>query len=85
MRLDHLLSKETRRIEIYVVILCSEQSLSLFNFWGSEMNARSRLRPYGGVAHLGERLPCKQEVTGSIPVISTMSRRTGIKRTLKTE
>ena len=28
-------------------------------------------RPYGGLAQLGERLPCKQEVTGSIPVLST--------------
>ena len=27
---------------------------------------------YGGLAQLGERLPCKQEVTGSIPVISTI-------------
>ena len=27
----------------------------------------------GGLAQLGERLPCKQEVTGSIPVISTIS------------
>ena len=27
---------------------------------------------YGGLAQLGERLPCKQEVTGSIPVLSTM-------------
>ena len=26
----------------------------------------------GGLAQLGERLPCKQEVTGSIPVISTI-------------
>jgi hypothetical protein len=25
----------------------------------------------GGVAQLGERLPCKQEVSGSIPLIST--------------
>ena len=25
----------------------------------------------GGVAQLGERLPCKQEVTGSNPIIST--------------
>ena len=24
-----------------------------------------------GLAQLGERLPCKQEVTGSIPVLST--------------
>ena len=27
--------------------------------------------PHGGLAQLGERLPCKQEVTGSIPVLST--------------
>ena len=26
---------------------------------------------YGGIAQLGERLPCKQEVSGSIPLIST--------------
>ena len=26
---------------------------------------------YGGIAQLGERLPCKQEVAGSIPTIST--------------
>ena len=29
---------------------------------------------YGGLAQLGERLPCKQEVSGSIPLISTMVR-----------
>ena len=28
----------------------------------------------GGLAQLGERLPCKQEVTGSIPVLSTKKR-----------
>ena len=28
--------------------------------------------PNGGLAQLGERLPCKQEVTGSIPVLSTI-------------
>ena len=26
---------------------------------------------FGGVAQLGEHLPCKQEVSGSIPLIST--------------
>ena len=30
---------------------------------------------YGGLAQLGERLPCKQEVTGSIPVLSTTVRK----------
>ena len=29
------------------------------------------LQIYGGLAQLGERLPCKQEVSGSIPLIST--------------
>ena len=29
----------------------------------------------GGLAQLGERLPCKQEVSGSIPLISTNSKR----------
>ena len=28
-------------------------------------------RLVGGLAQLGERLPCKQEVSGSIPLIST--------------
>ena len=27
---------------------------------------------HGGVAHLGERLPCTQEVVGSIPITSTI-------------
>ncbi len=31
----------------------------------------SLLRKLGDIAQLGERLLCKQEVTGSIPVIST--------------
>ena len=29
----------------------------------------------GGLAQLGERLPCKQEVSGSIPLISTTFKR----------
>ena len=31
----------------------------------------SQVREDGGLAQLGERLPCKQEVSGSIPLIST--------------
>ena len=38
----------------------------LYRFQGSD---KRRLR--GGLAQLGERLPCKQEVSGSIPLIST--------------
>ena len=32
---------------------------------------------YGGIAQLGERLPCKQEVTSSNLVISTQTERSG--------
>ena len=34
----------------------------------------------GGLAQLGERLPCKQEVSGSIPLISTNQFEIGLKR-----
>ena len=37
---------------------------------------RSLGRRDGGLAQLGERLPCKQEVSGSIPLISTTLRKT---------
>ena len=39
---------------------------SLFNFQGPT------LKRYGGIAQLGEHLLCKQGVSGSIPLISTM-------------
>ena len=32
---------------------------------------------YGGVAQLGEHLPCKQGVMGSIPIISTTDLKVG--------
>ena len=46
---------------------------ALFNLEGTEENVPKQLRipEFGGLAQLGERLPCKQEVTGSIPVLST--------------
>ena len=34
--------------------------------------------PYGGVAQLGEHLPCKQGVKGSIPFISTSDNRESV-------
>ena len=41
----------------------------------SILNARSaEPRRYGGVAQLGEHLPCKQGVKGSNPFISTTKR-----------
>ena len=52
--------------------------LLLFNFQGSKTTWRLLLiiekeqtRRYGGVAQLGEHLPCKQGVMGSNPIIST--------------
>ena len=38
--------------------------------------------PYGGVAQLGEHLPCKQGVMGSNPIISTKGTRETDGRTL---
>ena len=51
--------------------------LLLFNFQGSAQEnleliiEKEQTRGYGGVAQLGEHLPCKQGVMGSIPIIST--------------
>jgi hypothetical protein len=42
--------------------------VSLFNLEGA---LRRKCGINGGLAQLGERLPCKQEVSGSIPLIST--------------
>ena len=42
--------------------------VSLFNLEGA---LRKEVRDNGGLAQLGERLPCKQEVSGSNPLIST--------------
>lgn len=36
---------------------------------------RNKSATNGGVAHLVERLPCKQEVEGSIPFASTIMAR----------
>ena len=38
------------------------------------MYLKNGVEQYGGLAQLGERLPCKQEVSGSIPLISTKKR-----------
>ena len=44
---------------------------SLFNFEGSFKEDNGKDLQYGGVAQLGEHLPCKQGVMGSNPIIST--------------
>ena len=43
--------------------------VTLYRLQGSQAREQGRL--CGGLAQLGERLPCKQEVSGSIPLIST--------------
>jgi hypothetical protein len=55
----------------------SKACQSLFNFEGLAMQDFQKMvdgksHQYGGIAQLGERLLCKQEVNGSIPFISTM-------------
>ena len=45
----------------------------LFDFQGLLKN---KISHYGGVAQLGEHLPCKQGVKGSIPFISTIGCKT---------
>ena len=39
--------------------------------WPTTSTKSTKGYGYGGLAQLGERLPCKQEVSGSIPLIST--------------
>ena len=82
MRLDHLLSKENVRCQITDVSYSKSTSgspdefftirftdiLHLFNL---QDPSRVLEEPSGGIAQLGERLPCKQEVAGSIPAVST--------------
>ena len=79
MRLDHLLSKETSTNRVVCCnVLWSEWSsedITLFNLEGTRPKGLDEAwEIYGGLAQLGERLPCKQEVSGSIPLISTNKR-----------
>ena len=71
MRLDHLLSKETSISETpdrnILVSRLERNGVTLFNLEGTRCAREIR----GDIAQLGERLPCKQEVAGSIPTIST--------------
>ena len=67
MRLDHLLSKENMGREDFPYDLGQGWKTHVIQFRGY----RSRGARDGGLAQLGERLPCKQEVSGSNPLIST--------------
>ena len=72
MRLDHLLSREKMLLGTAAYFPGSgewrERSRMLFNFEGSERDSRER---FGGVAQLGEHLPCTQRVRSSNLLIST--------------
>ena len=73
MRLDHLLSKETMLLAdkcSNITGFRSEYCLILKVF----ETFRVTVVKDGGLAQLGERLPCTQEVSGSIPLISTTFR-----------
>ena len=49
----------------------SEAELMIFSLFNLEGIPQKVKIGCGGLAQLGERLPCKQEVSGSIPLIST--------------
>ena len=75
---DHeVLSRGLRSRLTSEVLSEAGTELLLFNFQGSETGRPERIiekeqtRRYGGVAQLGEHLPCKQGVMGSNPIIST--------------
>ena len=56
-----------------------------FRFWNLDYKIRNRqsqirINYWGGVAQLGERLPCTQEVIGSNPFTSTTIRDIGYDR-----
>ena len=40
-------------------------------WWAAAWESRWSPKSYGLIAQLGERLPCTQEVRGSIPLVST--------------
>ena len=69
MRLDHLLSKENSADDSLLQcprsVMVERKVVTLFNLEGALRCGD------GGLAQLGERLPCKQEASGSIPLIST--------------
>ena len=62
-----LIEKPKKEGEIF-----EDEYLLLFNFQG----LFGPHRRHGGVAQLGEHLPCKQGVMGSNPIISTKSVKT---------
>ena len=74
MRLDHLLSKENGRKEITSIRIGVRKSecCSILSELDKKLLIKKEKRwgHHGGVAQLGEHLPCKQGVMGSNPIIS---------------
>ena len=71
MRLDHLLSKENVRCQITDVSYSKSTSADILHLFNLQDPSGVLEEQSGGIAQLGERLPCKQEVAGSIPAVST--------------
>ena len=73
MRLDHLLKETARSFQRASPVFTLIRSLN-DESWGWVAGSTPAYRPFlgdGGIAQLGERLLCKQEVIGSIPFAST--------------
>ena len=49
----------------------SLSSVIQFRGYSFDVPKQVRIPEFGGLAQLGERLPCKQGVSGSIPLVST--------------
>ena len=61
-------SRKTRKARIRITVAFNTVSFS--GFHGDPVGYIPAGLLYGGLAQLGERLPCKQEVSGSNPLIS---------------
>ena len=61
---SHEEGQQTHSVASEAVVKCVSKSVSLSGF--------RKMKIRGGLAQLVERLPCKQEVSGSIPLISTI-------------
>ena len=70
MRLDHLLSKELRNKKVSTLVSKSRY-IALFDFEDAVEKQLREPNNNGGVAQLGEHLPCTQRVRSSILLIST--------------
>ena len=61
----HIIDKKVGRKPKEFLVSWSWKDVTLFNLEGTRREIE------GDIAQLGERLPCKQEVAGSNPTIST--------------